>query len=95
MLNSPYFDDVCDRLDTRCKGCGNYYHVAKSCGIQHHTIKARFEKHDEGPSAALFEYLSATQPKMTVEEFILVLKRKRINRKDVILNLKAFDLSRR
>ena len=90
MLDSPYFDDVCDRLDTRCERCGNYYDVAKSCGIQHHTIKARFEKHDEGPSAALFEYLSATKPKMTVEEFILILERERVHER-VILTLEAFD----
>ena len=86
-------DEVCDQLDTRYKGCGNYYHVLRSRGIKHSRIKSRFEKHDQGPSAALFEYLRAAKPEMTVEEFNGILRRKRINRKDVIQTLKAFDSS--
>lgn len=85
------FSEVCDQLDMEVKGCGNYYHVLRSFGVKHQRIKSRFEKSTGGPSAALFEYLKATKPALTVKEFIQVLQRKKIDRGDIVLTLMAFD----
>lgn len=47
--------------------------------------------YEAGPSAALFEYLAATIPDLTVKEVNHILKRERVH-KGVILALEAFDV---
>ena len=77
------FEDVCEKLDIRVKGCGHYEHVAKNYGIKGHTIRSRLEKDAGGASKAMFENLACRIPELTLGELFLVLKENK--RKDVIL----------
>ena len=91
-LDSSYeiYTEVCQRLNIKYIGHGNYYQVAHSYGVEDHTIRSCFQGTDGGPSAALFEYLKADQPELTVKEFITVLKKNKVH-KAIISKLEAFD----
>lgn len=91
LRESGMYDDICERLDAKYRGCGDYYKVARHYGVEHHTIKSRFETNEAGPSAALFEVLSAKHPDLTVREFIDVLKEKHV-KKDTIREFEEFDV---
>ena len=81
-LDSSYhiYSEVCQRLDNKYKGHGNYYQVARSYGVKDYIIRSRFEKYCGGPSEALFEYLKADKPELTVKEFITVLKQNNVHK---------------
>ena len=91
-LDSSYdiYTEVCQRLDIKYKGHGNYHQVARSYGVEDYKIRSCFQGIDGGPSAALFEYLKAGQPELTVKEFITVLKKNKVH-KAIISKLEAFD----
>ena len=84
------YNKVCQRLDFKYKGHGNYYQVARSYGMEGYKIRSYFQGTDGGPSAALFENLKASQPELTVKEFITVLKKNKVH-KAIISKLEAFD----
>ena len=71
-------------------GVGNYRGVAKHYGLNHYKISSVLGKHDRGPSTALFEWLAALKPKLTVQEFAAVVKEK-AKREDVVEVLLAYD----
>lgn len=68
------FDTICELLDMRVSACGNYEQVAKHYRVPNHTVKSRFETYQGGPSKALFEWLGAEKPTLTLAEFIVVLE---------------------
>ena len=91
-LDSSYdtYTEVCQRLDSKYTGHGNYYQVARSHGVEDHTIRSCFQGTDGGPTAALFEYLKADQPELTVKDFITALKQNKVH-KEIISMFEAFD----
>lgn len=91
-LNGP-FNEICARLDMKYEGYGSCYDVLQHFGKKSWEIRSQFETHDGGPSVALFDWLRTAKPKMTVKKFNHVLIKRGINRKDIILLLKGFDLS--
>ena len=91
LHESEMYDDICKRLDAKYRGCGNYYEVALHYGEEDHTIKSCYETNRAGPSAILFEVLSAKYPDLTVREFINVLEEKRV-KLDTIRKFKEFDV---
>lgn len=90
LRESEMYDDICKRLDAKYPRCGNFYEVALHYGEEDHTIKSCYETNEDGPSAILFEVLSAKYPDLTVREFINVLKDKRV-KKDTIRKFEEFD----
>ena len=75
------FDKICQLLDMSVPACGNYEQVAKHYGVPNHTVKSRFERYEGGPSEALFKWLGAEKPTLTLAEFIVLLGE--IKRNDV------------
>ena len=68
-------------LDTKIVGCGNYEQVGKNYGADIYEINS-FKTHPGGPSKAIFEWLMAEKPSLTVGEFVQVLQS--IHRNDVV-----------
>ena len=71
-------------------GVGHYRAVALHYGLDHFQITSRLETDDEGPSRALIKILAATKPKLTVIEFVTVV-RKKAKRNDVADLLEKYD----
>ena len=65
---------VCAVLDTFVPLCGNYRGVAQHYGFCHHEIESVLRPFKGGPSRALIEYLAATHPELTVQEFAVVIE---------------------
>ena len=63
-------------------GVGDYRDVCLHYGIDSFIVTAVFEKDEAGPSRALLEHLAAARPRLTVAEFVGVL-RKIAGREDV------------
>ena len=82
--------EVCVRLDTAMAGVGDYRGVAQHYGFNHYQISSVLEKHTRGPSTALFEWLEASKPELTVRGFAAVVKEK-AKRNDVVKVLLAYD----
>lgn len=88
--NRPFLEKVCNRLDTRRPGVGDYHDVSLHYGIDSYKVTAVFEKQEVGPSRALLEHLAATRPQLTVVEFVGVL-RKNGGREDVAELLNKYN----
>ena len=78
---SENYEKVCMALDTKIVGCGNCEHVARKYGADIYKINS-FKTHQDGPSKAIFEWLMAEKPSLTVGEFVQVLQS--IHRNDVV-----------
>ena len=84
------FEKICQALDTKITGGGNYKEVAGYYGFDSYFIKSRLEVSPGGPSRALLEHLVARYPDLTVQEFGNVIK-ERTKRNDVVVLLNKFD----
>ena len=87
---SDSLDEICQRLDTRTAGVGNYEKIAKHYGYKVPLIRSRFETCPDGPSKALIYAMTGEHPDVTVESFAKVVV-KRTKREDVARLLKKFD----
>ena len=86
LRESGMCHDICERLDAK----KDYRQVALHYGVKGYTIDSSFKAYEAGPSAALFEVLSAHHPDLTVREFINVLKDKHV-KKDTIRQFEEFE----
>ena len=87
---SDSLDEICQRLDTRTAGVGNYEDVAKHYGYKVPLIRSRFETSPDGASKALIYAIMAEHPDVTVESFAKVVV-ERTKREDVAILLREFD----
>ena len=87
---SDTLDEICQRLDTRTAGLGDYENVAKYYGYKVSTVRSRFETSPNGPSKALILAIIAEHPDVTVESFAKVVV-KQTRREDVVRLLREFD----
>ena len=75
LLNDrTYRERVCNCLDTSRPGVGDYHDVCSHYGIDSFQVTAVYEKHNDGPSRALLEYLAASNENLTVAEFASVVR---------------------
>ena len=84
-----YLKEVCVRLDTTMAGVGDYRDVCFHYGIDRNKI-ALYERHGDGPSRTLIEYLAATHVHLTVADFVGVV-RNVAERDDVAKILEEYD----
>ena len=89
MEDFHYLEAISERLDTTLTGVGNYRVVAQYYGVNHHVIATGLERDHRGPTTALIEWLSATHPELTVQEFARVVREK-AKRRDVDAVLQAY-----
>ena len=87
--DQPYLQAVSECLDTTLAGAGNYRVVAQNYGMDHYLVAVGLEKEPNGPTTALLEWLSATRPNLTVQEFAAVVIEK-AERRDVAAVLVVF-----
>ena len=78
------------RLDTPLAGAGSYRAVAQKYGFNHYKIHSALTTNGRGATTALIEWLTATHPELTVQEFADAVRVK-AKRKDVALLLEAYD----
>lgn len=81
---------VCHCLNAEKPGFGDYRIVCSHYEIDRDTVTTVFKVHEAGPSGALFEYLAAKYPRLTIAEFVSVL-RETTKRGDVPLLLEEYD----
>ena len=90
------YERVCNRLDLQPKGTkkGNFKTVAEAFGFKQEDIwelEKELQTSGSGsPSRLLLEALEARLPNLTVFEFIKVLKKKKIDRQDIVNILKDY-----
>ena len=87
---SDSLDEICQRLDTRSAGLGNYENIAKHYRYKVPAIQSRFERSPDGASKALIYAIMAEHPDVTVESFAKVVV-KQTKREDVARLLREFD----
>ena len=87
---SDSLDEICQRLDTRTAGVGDYEKIAKHYRYKVPLIRSRFETSPDGPSKALIYAMTAEHPDVTVESFAKVVV-ERTKREDVARLLREFD----
>ena len=91
LLNDrTYRERVCNCLDTSRPGVGDHHDVCSHYGIDSFQVTAVYEKHNDGPSRALLEYLAASNENLTVAEFASVV-REIAERGDVAKFLEEYD----
>ncbi|XP_044169022.1 uncharacterized protein LOC114974232 [Acropora millepora] len=88
---SDTLGEICQRLDTRTAGLGDYENIAKYYGYKVSTVRSRFETSPNGPSKALILAIIAEHPDVTVESFAEVVV-KQTRREDVVRLLREFDV---
>ena len=76
MDDAHYLQAISERLDTTLAGAANYRAVALYYGLSHYSISSGLERHYGGPTTALIEWLTATHPELTVQEFAAVVGKK-------------------
>ena len=91
--DEPYLRAISERLETTLAGSGTYRAVAQKYGFNHYRIASVLNKEDRGPTTALIENLAATRPKLTAQEFAVVV-RQTAKRNDVAELLEAYDLGK-
>ncbi|XP_044169045.1 uncharacterized protein LOC122953267 [Acropora millepora] len=87
---SDTLDEICQRLDTRTPGLGNYENIAKHYGYKVSTVRSRFETSPDGASKALILAIIAEHPGVTVASLAKVVV-KQTRREDVARLLREFD----
>ena len=87
---SDSLDEICQRLDTRTAGVGNYEKIAKHYGYKVPLIRSRFETSPDGASKALIYDIVAKHPDVTVLSFARVVV-EQTRREDVARLLREFD----
>lgn len=87
------WERTCKRLDKKFKGKGDFVDVARAFNVDEEDI-FEFEKElrHGSPSKQLLEYLAATQPWLSVLEFVKVLRLPRISREDVVEILERYPI---
>ena len=85
---------ISERLDTTLAGVDNYQAVAQNYGLDHYKISSALVAHNRGPTTALIEWLAATQPELTVQDFAAVVKQK-AKRRDVAILLEEYDSNKK
>ena len=70
-----------------------YQEVAQNYGLHNDEISLVLEENDRSPTTALIQWLAATRPELTVQEFAAA-AREKAKREDVVALLKAYDSSR-
>ena len=89
MDDASSLQKISECLDTALAGVGNYREVAQNYGLDFYKISAVLEKNHRGPTTALIEWLAATRPELTVQEFAAVV-RENAEREDVATKLEAY-----
>ena len=87
---SDFLDEICENLDARTAGLGDYENIAKHYGYKVSTIRARFETSRDGPSKALILAIILKHPDVTVESFAKVVV-EQTRRENVARLLREFD----
>ena len=87
---SDFLDEICENLDARTPGLGDYENIAKHYGYKVSTIRARFETSRDGPSKALILAIILKHPDVTVESFAKVVV-EQTRRENVARLLREFD----
>jgi len=90
LNDEPSLQAISECLDAPLKGAGSYRAVAQTYGFNHHKIRSSLERNVRGPTTALIEWLEATHPELTVQEFADTMRVK-AKRNDVALLLEAYD----
>ena len=90
MDDEPSLRAISVRLDVHLKGVGNYREVAQTYGLNHYKIRLFLERNDRSATTTLIEWLAATHPELTVQEFADAVRVK-AKRKDVAVLLEAYD----
>ena len=90
MDDEPSLQAISECLDAPLKGAGSYRAVAQTYGFKHCKIHSVLETDVRGPTTALIESLTASHPKLTVQEFADAVRVK-AKREDVALRLEAYD----
>jgi len=88
--DEPSLQAISECLDAPLKGAGSYRAVAQTYGFKHCKIHSVLETDVRGPTTALIESLTASHPKLTVQEFADAVRVK-AKREDVALRLEAYD----
>ena len=89
MDDASSLQKISECLDTALPGIRNYREVAQNYGLDYYRVSSVLEKNHRGPTTALIEWLAATRPELTVQEFAAVVREK-AEREDVATKLEAY-----
>ena len=89
MDDPAHLQQISECLDRALSGFGNHREVAQNYGLHNDEISLVLEENDRSPTTALIQWLAATRPELTVQEFVAVVRRQ-AKREDVATLLESY-----